>query len=142
MAPKVTAPAPAPENKPAAPEPKPSSTGQEQTGAVSSSNLASTEGLEEPAESTASAQEMEPPVAPADDDGWVGTVPQGDNGVAVEKAAFLDRSAGAGLVPGWSRLMNRRAPNYKVDIAIFASILSLALAGLWVEWRLPGRQPV
>ena len=38
--------------------------------------------------------------------------------------------------------MGSGAPNYKADVAIFASILSLALAGVWVEWRLLSRQPV
>jgi hypothetical protein len=123
-------PVPAPENPPAVvPEPKPLSSNPEPGGAVSSSSLASTEDIEEPAE-------------PTDNDGRVETDPEGNSGMAVEKAAFLDRSAGIGVVPGLSRLMNRRVPNSKVDMAIFASILSLGLAGLWIEWRLPGRRLV
>jgi len=133
VAPPETAPAPVPEQKPSSSDPKP-------TGALNASNLASTKDIEEPAENAV--PESEPPAAPTDDDSEVAAVPPGHNGVAVEKAGFLDRSAGVGVVPGLSRLMNRHAPNYRVDIAILASILSLALAGLWIEWRLPGRRPV
>ncbi len=142
IAPKETGPAPAPENTPAAPEPKSSSRDQEQPGSVSTSNLVSTEETEAPAENAAPTQDVDQPAEPAENDGWVETGTPSDNGVAVEKAGFLDRSAGVSLVPGLTRLLNWRVPNYKVDIVIFGSILSLALAGLWVEWRLPGRRPV
>ncbi len=142
MTPKETGPAPAPENTPAAPEPKSSSSAQEQPATLSTSNLASAEDSAGPAENMVSMQDVDQPAEPAENAGWVETGTPGDNGVAVEKAAFLDHSAGVGLVPGLSRLLNRRVPNYKVDIVIFGSILSLALAGLWIEWRLPGRRPM
>ncbi len=142
LAPAEPAPATPPQNKPEEPQPKPRSADQEPTGTVSTSNRAGTQDAKGLAENTDPAQEMDQPADPADNDDGVVMGPQSDNEVVVEKAGFLDRSAGIGLVPGLSRLLNRRVPNYKVDIAIFASILSLALAGLWVEWRLPGRRPV
>jgi hypothetical protein len=39
-------------------------------------------------------------------------------------------------------LAGSRTPNYKADIVILVSILSLALAGVWIEWRFLGRKPV
>ncbi len=77
-----------------------------------------------------------------DDDRGTGTVAQGNGDAAVEKAGFADSTV-AGVLPGLSSwLTGSRAPNYKTDIAVFASILSLALAGVWIEWRFPGRKPV
>jgi hypothetical protein len=68
-------------------------------------------------------------------------VSQGDSGAAVEKAGFTGNTA-VGVLPGLSRLMGSHAPNYKADIAVFASILSLALTGVWIEWRFLGGKPV
>jgi hypothetical protein len=85
----------------------------------------------------------ESPVAPAqtdDDDRGAGIVAQDDSGAAVQKAGFADSTA-VDVWPGLSRLIGSHAPNYKADIAVFASILSLALAGIWIEWRVLGRQP-
>jgi hypothetical protein len=66
----------------------------------------------------------------------------GHGDAAVEKAGFADSTV-AGVLPGLSSwLTGSRAPNYKADIAVFASILSLALVGVWIEWRFPGRKPV
>lgn len=81
------------------------------------------------------------PKPPAEDNDsshvWVETSPEAHNGVAVEKAG-----GPAVLMSGLSWLMGRSAPNYRVDIAIFASVLSLALAGVWIEWRFLGREPM
>jgi hypothetical protein len=83
----------------------------------------------------------EQPAQKNDDDRGAGTVSQSDGDAAVEKAGFAGSTA-VGVLPGLSRLLGSHAPNYKADIAVFASILSLALAGVWIEWRFLGRKPV
>jgi len=57
----------------------------------------------------------------------------------VEQAGLVARPTG--WVSGLSRLVGPRAPNFRADIVIFGSILTLALAGVWVEWRFLGRYP-
>jgi tetratricopeptide (TPR) repeat protein len=76
-----------------------------------------------------------------DDNRGAGDVSQGEGGVAVDKAGFAGAAA-VDVLPGLSRLMGSHVPNYKADIAVFASILSLALAGVWIEWRFLSRKPV
>jgi hypothetical protein len=100
----------------------------------------STDAGAEPA--VAAAQEVEQTAQKDDDDRGAGTIAQSDRGAALEKAGFAAGSTAVGVLPGWSRLTGGRAPNYKADIAVFASILALALAGVWIEWRFLGRQPV
>jgi len=89
----------------------------------------------------APAQEVKPTAQENDGDRAAGAVSQGDSGTAVEKAGFVGSTA-VGVLPGLSRLAGSHAPNYKADIAVLASILSLALAGVWIEWRVLGRKPV
>ena len=85
--------------------------------------------------------DTQPPAYNDDNNGGgTGVIHENDEGAAVEEAGFV--GGPAALVSGLLRLVGRGAPNYKADIAIFASILSLALAGVWVEWRLLSRQPV
>jgi len=127
LVPAETAPAIPPEEKPDVQKPEPSNIGKENTSPVSESTVGRTENTEQPAENN-------------DNEGWVGAGLEGDNNAAVEKAGLLGRPAS--LVSGLSRLMGSHAPDSRVDIAIFASILSLALAGVWIEWRLWDRQPM
>jgi hypothetical protein len=129
LVPAETAPAIPPEEKPDLQKKEPSNAGKESTGPVDESTVGPTQGMEQPAENN-------------DNGGGAGAVQEGNPGAAAEKAGFLGSTATASVLPGWSGLMGRHAPNCKVDIAIFASILSLALAGVWIEWRLPGRQSV
>jgi hypothetical protein len=84
-------------------------------------------------------QDPQPPAPNNDNGGGAGAGQAGDNDVVVEKAGWFGRPDV--LVSGVSRLWGQHAPNTKIDVAIFASILSLALAGVWVEWRLLDRQP-
>jgi len=86
-------------------------------------------------------QDEEQPAENNDNAGPVGAG-QKDNsdGAAVEQAGVL--GSPAGLVSGLSQLVGRRAPNSTVDVAIFASILSLALVGVWIEWKLWDRKLV
>ena len=70
-----------------------------------------------------------------------GIVSQGDSDAAVAKAGYAGSTA-VGVLPRLSWPAGSHAPNYKADIAVLASILSLALAGVWIEWRFLGRQPV
>ncbi len=88
----------------------------------------------------APAQEVEQTSQRDDDGHGAGGVSQGDSGAAAQKAGFAD-SAAVGVLPGLSRLIGGHTPNYRADIAVFASILSLALAGVWIEWRFLGRRP-
>jgi tetratricopeptide (TPR) repeat protein len=122
------APATEPENKADAPEEKPSDTNRGNMGTSEESLIAPAPGAEQPAQKN-------------DDDRGAGTVSQSDGDAAVEKAGFAGSTA-VGVLPGLSRLLGSHAPNYKADIAVFASILSLALAGVWIEWRFLGRKPV
>ena len=117
---------------------KPSGAGPEQKGTLGTLNLGSTQNVE----SGAPTEEVDQPAEPGDNGSSAGAGPKDDSGVVVEKAGLLNSAAGVGLVPGLSSVLSRRTPNYKLDIVVFAAILSLALAGLWIEWRLPGRQPV
>jgi hypothetical protein len=89
-------------------------------------------------------QDVQPPAEKNNDEGGTGAVPQGksDGGAAAEKAGFFDSTATSGVLPALSQLMGSHAPNYKADIVILGSILSLALAGVWIEWRVLGRRPV
>jgi tetratricopeptide (TPR) repeat protein len=80
----------------------------------------------------------QPPQANAEED-WVGAGPEGGSAPAVQEAGFVVHPAA--LTPGLSRLIGRHAPNVKADIVILAPILSLALAGVWIEWRFLGRYP-
>jgi hypothetical protein len=89
----------------------------------------------------APAPEVEQTALRDDDRRGAGDVAQGAGGAAVEKAGFAG-SAAAGVWPGLSRLIGSHAPNYRADIVVFVSILSLALAGVWIEWRFLGRRPV
>jgi tetratricopeptide (TPR) repeat protein len=109
-------------------EKKPSDTDKGSTGAGAGSAVAP-------------AQEVEQTAQKNEDNRGAGVVSQGDGGAAVEKAGFAGSTA-VGVLPGLSRLIGGHAPNYKADIAVFASILSLALAGVWIEWRFLGRKPV
>ncbi len=89
----------------------------------------------------APAREVKPTAQENDDDHAAGIVSQGDSDAAVEKAGFAGSTA-VGVLPRLSWPAGSHAPNYKADIAVLASILSLALAGVWIEWRFLGRQPV
>jgi hypothetical protein len=118
--PAETPPAIPPQEKPNVQEEAPSTPGKESVGPA--------EGSEQPAQNN-------------DNTGEVGAAGQeGDNPAVVVKAGSFDRPDA--VVSGLSRLLGRHAPNTKIDVAIFASILSLALAGVWVEWRLLDRQPM
>jgi hypothetical protein len=116
------------EEKPAVPEEKPSGTEKASTGA----------GAELP---VAPAQEVKPPAQNGDDNHGAGTLSPGHSDATVEKAGFTG-STGVGVLPRLSRLAGSHAPNYRADIAVLASILSLALTGVWIEWRFLGRRPV
>ncbi len=94
-----------------------------------------------PAEVAPPVPAQETPLTPAPVEKKPSDLDKGSTGAAVEKAGFADSTA-IGVLPGLSRLMSNHAPNYKADIAVFASILSLALAGVWIEWRFLGRKPV
>ncbi len=119
------APLVAPESKPAVQE-KPADTDK-------GSTTPSTEPNAAPMQDT-----KQPPQANAEED-WVGIGPEGGSAPAVQEAGFVANPAA--LTSGLARLIGRHAPNVKADIVIFASILSLALAGVWVEWRFLSRYP-
>ncbi|MCU0915269.1 MAG: hypothetical protein MUC88_11995 [Planctomycetes bacterium] len=70
-----------------------------------------------------------------------GVLPPGDDDTPTHQAGFLEGMTAPGIGSGVARFLTRDAPNYRVDIVAFVSILSLALAGLWIEWRLPSRRP-
>jgi tetratricopeptide (TPR) repeat protein len=127
VVPAAVAPVAVPEGKPDGQDAKPSDAGKEGAGAADKSSVGPTQDVVQPADNN-------------NDGGGAGVIREGDNGAAVEKSGFS--GSPAGLVSGLSRLTGSRAPNYRTDIAIFASILSLALAGVWVEWRLLGHRPV
>ncbi|MCL5282061.1 MAG: tetratricopeptide repeat protein [Planctomycetes bacterium] len=116
------------EKKPQGQEEKPSDTDNGSTGTGAESAIAP-------------AQELEQTPPKDDDDHGAGTVSQSDGGAAVQKAGFADSSA-VDVLPGLSRLIGSHTPNYRADMVVFASILSLALAGVWIEWRFLGRKPV
>jgi len=131
IVPEGIAPATAPQGQSDVQAEKPSNADQEAAGTVDEPNIGPTQNVEQPADK---------PVEKNDDDPGAGIVaPGSDNGSATaEKAGFLDGTTAVGVWPRWSRLVGDRAPNYKGDIVVFGSILSLALAGVWVEWRLLG----
>jgi tetratricopeptide (TPR) repeat protein len=87
-------------------------------------------------------QDLDEPADGQDNAAATGAMSQDDGRAVVEKAGFFRGSAGGGLWSGLSRLLGSDAPNYKADMAVFAALLSLALAGVWIEWRLLGRKPV
>ena len=116
------------EQKPDVPQEKPSGTGKEGGAPV--------EGL-----TVAPAQAGEQMTQKDDNNHGAGTVSQGNSDTALATAGFVG-STSVGVLPGLSRLTGSHAPNYKADVAILVSILSLALAGVWIEWRFLGRQPV
>jgi hypothetical protein len=126
VVPAGVAPVTAPESKPDVQGVKPSDAGKEGAGAADESSVGPTQDLKQPADKN-------------DNEGGAGVIQEGAPGAAVEKAGFLGRPAA--LVSGLSRRMGSGAPNYKADVAIFASILSLALAGVWIELRLLGHRP-
>jgi tetratricopeptide (TPR) repeat protein len=126
VVPAAIAPATEPESKSDVQGVKPSDAGKEGAGAVS-----------EP--SSAPTQDVQPPADNNDSGGGAAVIQESDKNTAVEEAGFV--GSPDVLVSGLTRLMGRGAPNYKADVVIFASILSLALAGVWVEWRLLSRQP-
>jgi len=119
-APAGIAPATSPQNKQNMQEEKPSDTGKKSEGAVDQSSLVPTQ------------DDTEQPAGNND----------GGAAVEVDQAGFLGGAATAGVLPSLGRLMGSHAPNYRMDIVIFGSILSLALIGVWIEWRLPSRRPV
>jgi hypothetical protein len=116
------------EEKPDVQKEKPSDTDKGSTGAGEPS-------------SAAPAQDVEQTARENDDDRGAETVSQGDSGTAVEKAGLAGSTA-VGVLPRLSWPAGGHAPNYRADIAVLASILSLALAGVWIEWRFLGRKPV
>jgi tetratricopeptide (TPR) repeat protein len=126
-------------------ESEPPETGRSQTAPEASADLGKSilAPAPEPAQSpenTAPAQHATPPAEKANDPGGVGTVSK--DGVAADKAGFFESTPGVALVPALSWLTGEHTPNYKADIGIFASILALALAGLWIEWRFLDRTSV
>jgi hypothetical protein len=86
-------------------------------------------------------QEAKPMTRENDGDRAAAMVAQGDGDAVVAQAGFAGRTA-VGVLPTLSRLAGSHAPNYRADVAVLASILSLALAGVWIEWRWVGRKPV
>lgn len=124
--PAAIAPATEPESKPDVQSIKPADADQAGTGAVDRPGVGPT-------------QDVQPPADDNDNGGGAGVIQESDKNAAVEEAGFV--GSPDALVSGLSRLVGRGAPNYKTDVAIFASILSLALTGVWIEWRLLSRQP-
>jgi tetratricopeptide (TPR) repeat protein len=127
VVPATIAPATEPESKPDVQGVKPSDAGQEGAGA-----------LDEP--SVGPTQDIQPPADHNDNGGAAAVIQESDEDAAAEEAGFA--GGPAALVSGLSRLAGSGAPNYKADVAIFASVLSLAVAGVWVELRLLGHRPV
>ena len=123
------APATSPPSPPAAPTPEPSSAGPQSGAAVNEPAAGSTSGVE-------------PPAAEDSDVDEAGVLPSGSAGPPVNQAGLLEGVAAPGMLSGLAQFLTRDAPNYKADIVIFVSLLTLALAGLWIEWRLPGRRTV
>ena len=116
-----------PENKPNVQKDKPADAGKESTGPVEGSTVGPTQDDEQPAENN-------------DNAGRLGAGREDNQGAALERAGLL--SVPTKLVSSLFRWAGSRAPNYRADIALFTVILSLALAGVWIEWRLLGRKPV
>ena len=127
VVPATIAPATEPESKPDVQGVKPSDAGKEGTGAVNEPSPGPTQDVQPPADNDDNANS-----------GGAEVIQERDKDAAVEEAGFV--GSPDVLVSGLSRLMGRGAPNYKADVAIFASILSLALAGVWIEWRLLSRR--
>jgi tetratricopeptide (TPR) repeat protein len=128
VVPATIAPATEPESKPVVPGVQPPDAGTEGPGAVNEPSPAPTQDVQPRADNEANAN-----------GGRAGIVQESDKNAAVEEAGFV--GSPDALVSGLSRLVGRGAPNYKADVVIFASILSLAVTGVWIEWRLLSRQP-
>jgi hypothetical protein len=127
VTPAETVPPVPPQEKPDVQKEGSPNTGQESTSPVDESAIGPT-------------QDTRPPAENNDNEGLVEAGAKDDGGVAVEKAGWA--GGPVFLMSGLSRLVGNHAPNYKMDIGIFASILTLALAGVWIEWRFLGRKPV
>jgi hypothetical protein len=85
----------------------------------------------------------EEPAQPAENNGNPGLVGTGRDGES--NAGMVTAGVSGNPVPlmsGLSRLLGSHGPNHRVDLAIFVSVLSLALTGVWVEWRLWDRRPM
>lgn len=89
--------------------------------------------------SAALPQDPKPPAQNNDQADSVGSGDIGTASAAVEEAGLA--ASPAGWTSGLSRLLGPRVPNFKMDVTIFASIVSLAVAGVWIEWRMLGRTP-
>jgi tetratricopeptide (TPR) repeat protein len=127
MVPMGVAPETPVENKSGVPEEKPSDGSKNSMGPVEESTSVPMPGVEQSAINDDSA-------------GWVETGQVDNHSGAVDEAGLLGHPAG--LMAGLSRLAGSHTPNHTMDIVIFVSILSLALVGVWIEWRLLGRRPV
>jgi tetratricopeptide (TPR) repeat protein len=136
-APAGIAPATAPQDKSEPPKTQPPQTAPEASPDVDRSILAPAPEPAQFPENAAPLQNAVPPAEKTSDAGGFGAVSKA--GVATDKTGFFEGTAGVDFVPALSWLTGGHAPNYKVDIGIFASILALALAGLWIEWRFLNR---
>lgn len=85
--------------------------------------------------------DLDGPAEDNDSEGRAAAMPPDDARPPLETAGLLDGTAAAGLWPSLARLGRSDVPNVKADMVILASILSLALTGLWIEWRVLGRGP-
>ena len=128
VVPATIAPATEPESKPDVQGVTPPDAGREGTGAVNEPSPGPTQDVQPPADNDNNANSRGAEV-----------IQERDKNATVEEAGFV--GSPDALVSGLSRLVGRGAPNYKADVAIFASILSLALTGVWIEWRLLSRRP-